>query len=158
MLVGAVVVAVIVLAAWFPMTALLHQRSALASASSQLSSLRASDKALGKEQKALGSSAEIGRIARQQYQLVSPGQQVYEVLPPNDKVGASGAYTGDPGNQAPVDPSAASELPPSSGTTTPGATTTTTTPSTARSSSSSSAATGHPGLLSRIGQTLEFWR
>ena len=97
----------------------------------------------------------MARIARQQYQLVDPGQQVYEVLPAPSASGGTDA--GDPGQQAPVTPSGASELP-------------------AGSIGSADLRRGRhaggprpparrrpppaarPGVLGRILDTLEFWR
>ena len=82
-LLGSLVLSAVILFAWFPASSLLRQRSGLADAQSQLSTLHAQDAALGQEQKSLSDVGEIGRIAREQYQLVSPGQQAYEVLPPS---------------------------------------------------------------------------
>jgi cell division protein FtsB len=83
MLVGGFVVSAVVLGAWFPASALYHQHSNLATASTQLNQLRQEDVALAQERKNLSGSGEVARIAREQYQLVSPGQQAYEVLPPS---------------------------------------------------------------------------
>jgi cell division protein FtsB len=147
MLVGAVVLALLVTAAWFPASALYRQHQQLATTDSQLQQLRQQDQALQQERKRLGSSSEVTRIARQQYQLVEPGQQAYEVLPPPNGSGAGTSYAGDPGLQDPVRPSGASELPPGS----------------AHSSSSSSRSASHgnassSSVVGRIVQTLEFWR
>ncbi len=80
---GAIVVSAVVLFAWFPAGSLLSQRSNLASTEAQLGALHTQDAALAQEKKNLSDAGEIGRIAREQYQLVSPGQQAYEVLPPS---------------------------------------------------------------------------
>jgi hypothetical protein len=146
---GAVVVAAIVLFAWFPFTSLLHQRSDLSGAQSQLSSLHKQDAALGQEKKNLSDPGEIGRIAREQYQLVNPGQQAYEVLPPSGAAATGTPYAGDPGAASPATPSASAELPPGGVTTT-----------TIASSHSSHAAAAPPGsgLLTRMLHSLEFWR
>jgi cell division protein FtsB len=166
-LLGAVVVAAGVLFAWFPASSLLSQRSDLGGTESQLSTLHSQDAALAQEQKNLSDGGEIGRIAREQYQLVSPGQQPYEVLPPAGSTTGGIPYAGDPGSNGPVTPSAASELPPGD------ATSTTAAPagSSAGSSHASSAggASGHgangagtrdqnSGLVSRMVHALEFWR
>ena len=98
------------LVAWFPAGALMHQRQALSSTATRLAQLSQQDRALAQEQRRLQSSAEVARIARQQYQLVSPGQRAYQVLPANGKSG-SAASQGDPGLQPLVVPSASSELP-----------------------------------------------
>jgi hypothetical protein len=139
------VLSVAILAAWFPVGALLNQRSALAAANSQLHQLRAQDTALGQERKNLNSSSEISRLAREQYQLVSPGQQAYQVLPPAGASSGLTPYAGDPGAQGPVAPSASVELPPGM--------TTTTVPGHSKAHTASS-----PGLFNRMLHALEFWR
>ncbi len=148
MLLGAVIVSAVILVAWFPGRSLIHQRSTLASASAQLSQLHQQDAALTKEAKKLSDSAEIARIAREQYQLVSPGQQAFEVLPPSGSAATGAPYAGDPGSKGPVAPSAASELPPGGAA----ATTVPTPASTAHTRS------GAEGALKRMLNTLEFWR
>ena len=60
-----------------------HQRASLAGTNGQLLQLRSEDAALNQERQNLSDAAEVGRIAREQYQLVSPGQKAYEVLPPS---------------------------------------------------------------------------
>lgn len=158
-LVGAVVVSAVVLVAWFPASSLFHQRSDLASAQAQLDTLHSQDAALAQEKKNLNDSAEIGRIAREQYQLVSPGQQAYEVLPPTGSTASGTPYAGDPGSNGPVTPSAAAELPPGGVTTT---TSTPPSPSTTGAPGTGSGGTpatqGGGGLLSRMVRALEFWR
>jgi hypothetical protein len=158
MLVGAVVLAAVIMFAWFPVGSLLSQRSSLTGTESELSSLHKQDAALAQEKKSLSDAGEIGRIAREQYQLVSPGQQAYEVLPPSGIASSGTPYTGDPGSRGPVAPTASAELPPG-GT----ATTTTVPPSTPTrpSTSAHGAKTGSQpgsGMLARMLDTLEFWR
>jgi cell division protein FtsL len=151
-LLGAVVLAAAILFAWFPGASLLSQRSTLARTQAELADLHKQDSALAQEKKSLGAAGEIGRIAREQYQLVSPGQQAYEVLPPSGSPVAGTSYAGDPGSTAPVAPTAAPELP-------PGATTTTTPPRPA--TSAHGAKTGSQpssGMLARMLHALEFWR
>ena len=86
MLVGGALLSLIILGAWFPANALFHQRSNLATANAALSQLHQQDAALAQARKDLSDSSEIARIAREQYQLVNPGQQAYEVLPPTSSV------------------------------------------------------------------------
>jgi len=147
-------VSAVVLFAWFPAGSLLNQRSSLAATEAQLGTLHKQDAALAQEKKNLSDAGEIGRIAREQYQLVSPGQQAYEVLPPSGATSAGTPYAGDPGSAAPVTPSATPELP-------PGGVTTTTTPSlpaaTSHGQRTASTSSGS-GLLSRMVDALEFWR
>jgi cell division protein FtsB len=153
---GAVVLSAVVLFAWFPAGSLLSQRSTLGSTQSQLATLHQQDAALAQEKKNLSDSTEIGRIARQQYQLVNPGQQAYEVLPPSGAATRGTSFAGDPGSSGPVAPSATPELPPG------GVTTTTSLPSgdsrAAAGRAAAGASTGAPGIVSRMLRTLEFWR
>ena len=156
---GAIVASAVVLFAWFPAGSLISQRSNLHGTEAELNALHAQDSALAQEKKNLSDAGEIGRIAREQYQLVSPGQQSYEVLPPSGATAAGTPYAGDPGSDGPVTPSATPELPPGS------ATTTTTTMVTQPASSAEHADT-HPaapstssgGFESRVLHALEFWR
>ncbi len=148
LLAGAVLFSAVILFAWFPASSLLSAHSNLKATQSQLASLHAQDAALAQEQKNLSDTNEIERIAREQYQLVSPGQQAYEVLPPAGSTSAGTPYAGDPGSDSPAAPSAASELP-------PGGVTTTLPPSHAHTAPKTVASSG---LLSRMLHTLEFWR
>jgi cell division protein FtsB len=152
-LLGAVVLSAAILIAWFPAGSLFNQRASLASASAELSQLHRQDAALSQERKNLSDSAEITRIAREQYQLVSPGQQAFQVLPPSGAATANVPYTGDPGAESPVAPSASVDLPPGSVTTT----TTTATPS-SHASTRRDASQHSEGTLSRMLHALEFWR
>jgi hypothetical protein len=151
MLAGSVVVAVVVLVAWFPAGALVAQRQTLRETSSSLSQLEAQDRALRTESKKLATPSEIARLARQQFGLVAPGQVAYQVLVPPGTGGGTDPYAGDPGNTALVSPSAAPELPP--GSVTPSGQGQEAATSTGQRGSSSS-----PGLLGRVLRTLEFWR
>jgi len=153
LLLGAVAVSAVVLFAWFPAGSLLSQRSDLASTEAQLAALKKQDAALAQEKKNLSDASEIGRIARAQYQLVTPGQDAYQVLPPSGAAAAGGPYAGDPGSAGPVAPSATSELP-------PGGVTTTTMPAAGRAAShgAPSTAPSGSGIVSRMLHSLEFWR
>jgi hypothetical protein len=157
MLGGGALLSLVVLGAWFPANALYHQHTNLASAEAELNVLHEQDAALGQEQKNLSDAGEISRIAREQYQLVSPGQQAFEVLPKTGSSHAEAPYSGDPGLSAPVAPSSASVLPPGSGTTT-------TQPAKAtRADTLSGASKAHPaapspGVVGRMLDALEFWR
>jgi Septum formation initiator len=157
MLLGGALLSLVILGAWFPASALYHQHSSLASAETELAELHQQDAALAQEGKNLRNSAEIDRIAREQYQLVSPGQQAYEVLPPTGSSATSAPYSGDPALSSPVTPSAASVLPPGSETAT------TQPPQTASSSvahatTTDKHATPQRGMLGRMLSDLEFWR
>jgi cell division protein FtsB len=155
MLVGAAVLAAVIMFAWFPVGSLLSQRSNLTGTESELSSLHKQDAALAQEKKSLSEAGEIGRIAREQYQLVSPGQQAYEVLPPSGAASSGTPYSGDPGPRGPVAPTASAELPPG------GVSTTTTTVPPSKPPSRAVQQTQvppAPGLAARMLHSLEFWR
>ncbi len=158
--VGAIVASAIILFAWFPAGSLLSQRSNLHGTESELNALHAQDSALAQENKNLSDAGEIGRIAREQYQLVSPGQQAYEVLPPSGATAAGTPYAGDPGSDGPVVPSATPELPPDGVTTTTTTPGTTPAPATQHAGDTRGASASNPsgGLVSRMVQALEFWR
>ncbi len=81
----AAVFALAVLATSFPFTDLLHQHQQLSAEAAQLSQLRHQNQLLPEQQKQLNTSAEIERLARQNYQLVSPGQTLYDILPPSGR-------------------------------------------------------------------------
>lgn len=148
--VGALVFSAVVLLAWFPASSLLNQRSNLSGASGQLAALHKQDAALAQEKKNLSDAGEIGRIAREQYQFVDPGQRAYEVLPPSGAAASGTPYAGDPGSSGPTTPSATPELPPG------GVTTTTPTSRTGHSGGPPQPASS--GLLTRMLHSLEFWR
>lgn len=157
MLAGAAVLSALILVAWFPGSSLLQQRSNLASASTQLRELHQQDAALAQERRNLSDSSEIARIAREQYQLVNPGQQAFEVLPPAGASEPGTSYAGDPGAIAPVAPSSAAELP-------PGSVSNSVAPAgSAHHDRSGGARSGHrpadrTGFVGRMLRTLEFWR
>jgi cell division protein FtsB len=157
LLIGSAALAALVLVAWFPGGPLLQQHAALAATDSALSTLRHQDSALALEQKNLNSPSEIERIARQQYDLVLPGQAAFQVLPPNGPAtGTDAPYPGDPGLAAPVAPSGTPEL--------SGSGLSVSTPATAhrvhtgRPAHVAAVATDGGGVFSRIIRTLEFWR
>lgn len=145
---GCVVTAAIILGAWFPLGAIERQRSAISQASAQLSTLRADAGALRAEQATLDTPAAEIAAARQQYQLVQPGQRLYQVLPANGAAvttnGGPAPYPSDPGLQPVVSPTGAAVVLSSP--------TKTSTPTEAHR------AGGAPGFLNRVLSTLEFWR
>jgi cell division protein FtsB len=157
MVIGSALLAILVLVAWFPGGPLLQQHAALAATDSAFGTLQREDAALASEQKNLNSPSEIERIARQQYDLVLPGQAAFQVLPPNGAAtDADAPYPGDPGLAAPVTPSGAPELPPSA-LSLPAATHNQHAAHRA-SHPAAAAPTDGGSLLSRIVRTLEFWR
>lgn len=146
LLVGAsVLVAVILLVAWFPAAALLHQRSAIAAAAAQVSTLRQDDARLAQESGHLIAPESVTQLARSQYQLVEPGQRLVQVLPasakPTSAASGQAPYPGDPGSAKIMAPSAVALLP---GESTP--------------SVKTNAGTPGETLIHRILSTLEFWK
>ncbi len=157
--------AVAVLATSFPLAGLLSQHRQLSAAAAQLSELRRTNRALAEQQRQLNSKADIQRLARADYQLVSPGQTLYNVLPPGGHSATTtpGAPTsGDPGNQPLVAPANAPNLSPdpnlsnAAGSGGGGASA----PKAGSSSPSSTGSGRPPGpttFWSRVGNSLEFW-
>jgi hypothetical protein len=151
-LAGGVLSGVVILVAWLPLGALLSQRSQLSSASSRLEQLSSEGSALAAESAALRSPTALDQLAREQYQLVAPGQRLIQVLTPSftpTSKSKEGPYPGDPGLSPIVDPTGTAPVAPSpSGATT--STSTSTATSTARPTSGQ-------GFVSRVVATLEFW-
>lgn len=149
----ATVASVAIVAAWFPVSSLLHQRAQLGAASAALSRLNHENLAMHREAKQLQTPSALSRIAQQQYGLVSPGEQAYQVLPPSGTAGAGGPLATGPTTPT----SSAGQS--SSGVSTPGIST-----GGGRSVPSPSArggqtAAGTSGsFFTRVLQTLEFWR
>ena len=119
------------------------------------------------EKQQLNSKAEIHSLARQDYQLVDPGQTAYNVLPPNSQSTKNGSssVTGDPGNQPVVAPANAAGMSPDPDV----PTTSTTSPSSSGAQAPSSSVSGATtpttqptsasgGFWSRTLHSLEFWR
>jgi cell division protein FtsB len=65
----------------FPTQTFLDQRAATAEAQERLAVLRAQNEAFEARLERLGSNDEIERLAREQYNLVYPGEEAYAVLP-----------------------------------------------------------------------------
>ncbi|HJR26421.1 MAG TPA: septum formation initiator family protein [Acidimicrobiales bacterium] len=77
---GACAVGVLALGV-FPTRDFLEQRADLGSTQEQLSVLREQNEALEERIEALSTPEEIERLAREQYNLVHPGEEAYSVLP-----------------------------------------------------------------------------
>jgi hypothetical protein len=133
----AVVTAAVILIGWFPINAIWHQQSQLDSTAAQIAAINSQQRALTLQAKSIDSRAAATLLAREQYQLVRPGQSLIQVLPGNGTVSQS---TGDPGLQPLVAPSSVSTL--------------VTAPTTKVSPHHSSA----KAFVSRLVRTLEFWR
>jgi len=65
----------------FPTRSYLAQRRQVGTASHDVDVLRQQNKKLQEEARRLQSSDEIERIAREQFNMVFPGEQVYKVMP-----------------------------------------------------------------------------
>ncbi len=163
------VFALAVLATNFPLSSILGQHRQLSAASAQLQQVQQQNKALTEQQEALKSNVAINQLARGDYQMVTPGQTLYDVLPPSSRTTTTtpGSPTsGDPGSQPLVAPNNAPDLSPQQVLPTPIPATAAT--SSARLSgrraratdaSSSSATTPTPSSYwGRVADTLEFWR
>ncbi|HEX4217019.1 MAG TPA: septum formation initiator family protein [Acidimicrobiales bacterium] len=159
--------AALVLGTSFPASGLLSEHRQIAATDAALHRLKSENTALAQEKQQLNSKAEIHRLARQDYQLVDPGQTAYNVLPPNSQSSknSSSSVIGDPGNKPLVAPANAAGMSPD-----PGApTTSTTSPSSSAGQvpSSSGSGTATPttqpssasgGFWTRTLRSLEFWR
>lgn len=162
--------ALVVLFFSFPFSTLISQHRELSAAAAQLAQARQENQQLAKQEKQLSSKAEIERRARQDYQLVEPGQTLYNLLPGPGNVASSGGSStettaGDPGNQPLVSPSQAPDTAPD-----PGLPATPVAP--ARSGGSAAGRSGGrlssggvsqlppspSSFWSRVGDTLEFWK
>jgi hypothetical protein len=133
----AVVTAAVILVGWFPINAIWHQQSQLDTTAAQITAIKNQQRALTLQAKSIDSRAAATLLAREQYQLVRPGQSLIQVLPGNGAVSPS---TGDPGLQPLVAPSSVSTL-------------VTATPAKTSTHHSSAKA-----FVSRLVRTLEFWR
>jgi cell division protein FtsB len=65
----------------FPVRAILEQRAEVARAEGELAQIEDANGALGDRIDALGTDAEIERLARERHNLGRPGEEVYAVLP-----------------------------------------------------------------------------
>jgi cell division protein FtsB len=129
----AAVIAVVILGTSFPLSALFSQHGQLSSTSAQLQKVQSENGLLAEQQHQLNSTTDVDRLARQDYQMVMPGQTLYDVLPPSGLAAATAgqATPGDPGSQPLVSPTNAPDMTPdpnlpsasasSGGSATPGA-------------------------------------
>ena len=134
----ALVTAGAMLVGWFPLAALWHQQSQLDATAAQIAAIRHQQAALLLQAQSIDTKSAATQLAREQYQLVAPGQSLIQVLP-GDGTGIVSQSTGDPGLQPLVAPSSVSTL-----VTNQSPTGLTRSPSQA--------------FFSRLLRTLEFWR
>jgi cell division protein FtsB len=131
----ALLTAIAIVAFWFPLQTLWQQQSQLSTLSAQISNLHNESKVLKTRESQVTSTSAAIDNARQQYQLVEPGQSLIQVLPGAGQ-GQVSQSTGDPGNQPLVAPSSLSPT----------------------LAVASAPAKSQNTFLSRLVRTLEFWR
>ena len=119
-----------------PFSGIWHLQGQIDATASQVAQLKAQTQAAASSAQSLKSGTLAIQMARQQYQLVNPGQSLIQVLPGASR-DANAAHQGDPGFDPLVSPASVSPLADPSTTATP----------------------VHPtGFLERLVRTLEFWR
>jgi cell division protein FtsB len=121
------------LAAWFPFSTLLSQSGQLNATASQIAQLHRENEALAAQNKTLTTKAAIVQLAREDYQLVAPGQRLIQIL---NSSGANGT-SGDPGDQPLKSPANTTGLIPTSPSAPPKT---------------------HSNFFGRVLRTLEFWQ
>ncbi|MBU6495759.1 MAG: septum formation initiator family protein [Acidobacteria bacterium] len=102
----ALATAAYILVFWFPLSTLWSQQVAIDQARSQIAQLSHESAALAAQAKSISTESAAVALARQEYQLVLPGQSLIQVLPSNQTT-SDNLSTGDPGLQPLVSPTAA---------------------------------------------------
>jgi cell division protein FtsB len=92
-LLASVVFVGVLFAGVFPTRTYLAQRASISHAEKQLSVLGQQNGELRQRAKELQTDAEIERLAREQYNLVKPGEDAYAILPPPVTEGQPGPAT-----------------------------------------------------------------
>ena len=134
----AVVTAAVMLSAWFPLSTYLRQANLLNTTTAQISAIQKQESSLKLQARSISTKSSATLLARQDYQLVLPGQSLIQVLPGHQS-GTVSQASGDPGLQPLVSPSSMSTL----------------------VGAPSALSTSHRSVssfLSRLVRTLEFWR
>ena len=154
----AVLVAVAVVGTSFPASALLGEHHKLATSDAQLARVDHQNALLAEQEQQLNAKTEIQRLARQDYQLVLPGESLFNVLPATGQSVTTPQGTtssGDPANQPLVSPADAPNMTPD-----PGLPTATTTPAAGGAPATTVPSRGPDGggFWHRVTTTLEFWR
>ena len=80
-LVGGALLVVLLVGGVFPTRTYLHQRDAIAAEERKVAVLSSENEKLAAKVDRLHTDAEIERIAREQYNLVRPGEEAYAILP-----------------------------------------------------------------------------
>ncbi len=155
----AAAIALVVIGTSFPFTDLLHQRQQLSAEAAQLAQLRHQNGLLAKQEQQLSTSAEIERLARQNYQLVPPGKTLYDILPPSGKTSVALAgqpSAGDPADQPLVSPADAPNMTPDPGL--PQAQQTGSPATGGTAAAGTAAPRSASSFWGRVTSTLEFWK
>ncbi len=130
----AVLAAISIVAVAFPFQTLWRQQQALNAASNQISQIGRQSSALSQQAKAVSTEAAAIALAREEYQLVQPGQRLIQVLPGNGS-GYVAENSNDPGFAPLVN----------------------LTPTSTATSTSKGPASPMHGFVSRFVRTIEFW-
>ena len=134
-----VLAAVAIVAVAFPFQTLWRQQQALDAAAAQITQLHRQSSVLTAQAKSVATESAAIAMAREDYQLVMPGQRLIQVLP-GDSSGAVSASSVDPGSQ-PLVNIGDGVVPGTSGAT-----------------HVASPSRGLAGFAARFVRTLEFWR
>jgi cell division protein FtsB len=94
--VTAAVLAAVLAIGIIPARAYLDQKQTIVESQDRLDTIAATNDELEAQVSRLGSDAEIEKVAREQYGLVKPGEEVYHILPtPQDPVAVPDAWPFD---------------------------------------------------------------
>lgn len=163
MLIGAIVLAGVVLLTSFPVEGLLTQRSALSGAAHELGTVQAENQSLARQVSDLENPATVNGIARLDYGFVPKGQRVFDILPASNPSGTASSGSGEvPLSGPPVVPGSARSQALIGVTAPPGGAGTPTAATTgARSGGSDAVVTGQSpephSYWGRVVRSLEFW-
>jgi cell division protein FtsB len=100
-----VLVAFLLAGGVFPTRTYLHQRTAIAAEEEKLAVLTAENQKLAAKVDRLATDGEVERIAREQYNLVRPGEEAYAILPGPADADAEPAAPPEAVEKAPSPPS-----------------------------------------------------
>jgi len=134
----AVITALAMLVGWFPLTSIWSQQSQINATKAQIASIKQQQRSLTQQANASSTQSQALVQAREQYQLVQPGQSLIQVLP-GLSTGVVAEHAGDPGFAPVVSPSSVSS-------------------STSTTSQSASTTHSSGNFFNRFLHTLEFWR
>ncbi|HUS60728.1 MAG TPA: septum formation initiator family protein [Acidimicrobiales bacterium] len=102
--VGSVVLVAVLAIAIFPTRTYLAQRQRLEATEQRLELLRQQNASMSRRVDELGTDEEVERLAREEYQMVRPGEEAYALLPPPEAPGAAPATPAPaPATQAEAD-------------------------------------------------------